>query len=232
MCRGPFPTAFPGAAWSQVAGSQRPLLSTDFNFDMAFKLCLRILSFSIFLPRNSKRLSQHGAFCALSRKQARFCRLRAFTWSRPSFHSLSHTRQPHGELLLRPRTKAFLFFEGVGRGEVPLFIRCSPSGVSPHLRFRSIETSQEANSWRLALQRSPSALILAPPLLRLLPAAFTGGFYLCLRPAALSRKGYPEPRRLLSDSRALRALEYDLLWDFARAIKLKILSSSASPSSW
>lgn len=116
LCRGPFPTAFPGAAWSQVAGSQRPLLSTDFNFDMAFKLCLRILSFSIFLPRNSKRLSQHGAFCALSRKQARFCRPRAFTWSRPSFHSLSHTRQPHGELLLGPRTKAFLFFEGVGKG--------------------------------------------------------------------------------------------------------------------
>lgn len=60
-------------------------------------------------------------------------------------------------------------------GEVPLFIRCSPSPVSPHLRFKSTETSLEANSWRLSLQRSPSSLILAPLLLRLLPAAFTRG---------------------------------------------------------
>lgn len=48
-------------------------------------------------------------------------------------------------------------------------------------------------------------------------------FHVCLMPATLSRKGCLGTRRLLSDSRAPRALESDLVRDFAGMINLKIL---------
>lgn len=114
LLRRPFPTAFPGAAWSQVAVSRRPLLSIDFNFDMAFKPCLRILSFSIFFFQDSKRLNQHGSFLCCAPEASKVL-WTTFPQSLLSLHSLP-TLHNHPVNSLCAENQSFSLFEGVGRG--------------------------------------------------------------------------------------------------------------------